>query len=178
MRKLFAILFAALLAGQAWAQTTFTKDDLEYTVTDETNHYVSVGKAGTKPTGDLEIKGTVSYEGVVYTVTSIASSGFYGCNKLTSITLPSTITSIGLESFYNCNQLTSFTIPSAVTSIGGKAFRACSGLTSITIPSGVSSIGDNAFESCSGLTAFDVESDNATYCSIDGVLFKMIQTVQ
>ena len=165
-----------MLAGQAWAQTTFTKDNLEYTVTDETNHYVSVGKAETKPTGDLEIKGTVSYEGVVYTVTSIASSGFYGCNKLTSITLPNTITNIGVESFYNCNQLTAFIIPSAMTSIGKYAFRACSSLTSITIPSGVSSIGDFAFESCSGLTAINVESGNATYCSIDGVLFKKKNT--
>ena len=176
MKRLFTLLFAAMLAGQAWAETTFTKNNLEYTVTDATNHYVSVGKAGTKPTGDLEIKDTVSYEGVIYTVTSIPSSGFYGCNKLTSITLPSTITSIGFESFYNCNQLTAFTIPSAVTSIGKYAFRACSNLTSINIPSGVSSIGDNAFESCSGLTAFNVESDNATYCSIDGVLFKKKNT--
>ena len=176
MKRIFTLLFAAMLAGQAWAQTTFTKNNLEYTVTDATNHYVSVGKAGTKPTGDLEIKDTVSYEGVIYTVTSIPSSGFYGCNKLTSITLPSTITSIGFESFYNCNQLTAFTIPSAVTSIGKYAFRACSSLTSINIPSGVSSIGENAFESCSGLTAFNVESDNAMYCSIDGVLFKKKNT--
>ena len=176
MKRIFTLLFAAMLAGQAWAETTFTKNNLEYTVTDATNHYVSVGKAGTKPTGDLEIKDTVSYEGVIYTVTSIPSSGFYGCNKLTSITLPSTITSIGFESFYNCNQLTAFTIPSAVTSIGKYAFRACSSLTSINIPSGVSSIGENAFESCSGLTAFNVESDNAMYCSIDGVLFKKKNT--
>jgi hypothetical protein len=176
MKRIFTLLFAAMLAGQAWAQTTFEVGNLKYTVTDKTNHYVSVGKAGTKPTGDLEIKDTVSYEGVIYTVTSIPSSGFYGCNKLTSITLPSTITSIGFESFYNCNQLTAFTIPSAVTSIGKYAFRACSSLTSINIPSGVSSIGENAFESCSGLTAFNVESDNAMYCSIDGVLFKKKNT--
>ena len=176
MKRIFTLLCAAMLVGQAWAQTTFTKNNLEYTVTDGTNHYVSVGKTETRPTGDLEIMDTVSYEGVIYTVTSIASSGFYGCNKLTSITLPGTITSIGFQSFYNCNQLTEFTIPSAVTSIGKYAFRACSSLTSITIPSGVSSIGDFAFESCSGLTVINVESDNATYCSIDGVLFKKKNT--
>ncbi len=176
MKRIFTLLCAAMLAGQAWAQTTFEVGNLKYTVTDAEKHEVSVGYTGTKPTGDLEIKDTVSNNGVTYTVTSIASSGFYSCNKLTSITIPNTITSIGFQSFFNCNKLTTFTIPSAVTSIGKAAFRNCSSLTSITIPSGVSSIGDNAFGSCSGLTAFNVESDNATYCSIDGVLFKKKNT--
>jgi len=84
--------------------------------------------------------------------TSISSYAFYGCEGLTSITIPDNVTSIGDYAFYNCRGLTSITIPRGVTSIGEDAFRKCIGLTSITIPNSVTSIGNWAFEDCSGLT--------------------------
>ena len=89
-------------------------------------------------------------------VTSIGEAAFYGCSGLTSLTIPSSVTSIGEGAFYGCSGLTSLTIPSSVTSIGEAAFYGCSGLTSLTIPSSVTSIGNYTFWGCSGLTSIYV----------------------
>ena len=134
-----------------------------------------------------------------YEVTSIGDSAFYGCDHITSITIPSSVTSIGNYAFFGCNRLTSITIPSSVTSIGNTAFYGCSGLTSITIPGSVTSIADDVFQDCSGLTSITiqkgvnnlngilfsfcenlseilVEDDNEYYCSDNGILFNKDKT--
>ena len=77
-------------------------------------------------------------------VISIGEHAFFGCHKLTNVTIPSSVTSIG-KSAFSCSGLTSVTIPSSVTSIGERAFSVCSDLTSVCIPSSVTSIGRNAF---------------------------------
>lgn len=55
--------------------------------------------------------------------------------------------------------------------INGSAFEYCSGLTEINIPSTVEYINGDAFNACWGVTSFNVAEGNATFCSIDGVLF-------
>ena len=78
---------------------------------------------------------------------------FYGCCRLTSLSLPSGITSIEKSTFRGCSGLTSLVIPSSVTSILISAFYGCSGLASLVIPSNVTSIWESAFNGCSGLTS-------------------------
>ncbi len=81
------------------------------------------------------------------------------------------VTKINNCAFYYCSGLTSMTIPDSVTSIGSSAFRGCTDLTSITIPSSVTSIGNGAFSGCGKLVEILVETGNANYMSLDGVLF-------
>ena len=100
---------------------------------------------------------------IPYSVTSIWSSAFEGCDSLTSITIPDSVTSIGSYAFYYCSSLTSITIPDSVTSIGSYAFQSCSSLTSITIPDSVTSIGNWAFSGCTGLTSVTFEYTSNWY---------------
>ena len=110
----------------------------------------------TRPTGDLTIPSTVTYNGTTYSVTTIGNSALSNCSGLTSVTIPNSVTSIGSYAFSGCIGLTSVTIPNSVTSIEGGSFRYCSGLTSVTIGNSVTTIGDFAFQECSGLTSVTI----------------------
>lgn len=89
-------------------------------------------------------------------VSSIGAYAFFGCTKLTSVTLPDSVTSIGESAFYDCNSLTSVTIPNSVKIIGTRAFHTCSSLTSVTIGNSVATVGYAAFQYCSSLTSIEI----------------------
>lgn len=91
-------------------------------------------------------------------VTVIGDYAFYGCNSLTSITIPDGVTSIGEGAFYNCASLSSIAIPDSVTAIEYSAFSYCISLTSIAFGDGseLSSIGERAFYDCHSLTSIAI----------------------
>ena len=109
-------------------------------------------------------------------VTSIGAGAFSGCSSLTNVTIPDGVTSIGWAAFSGCSSLTNVTIPDSVTSIPGYAFVDCTSLTSVTIPDSVISIGESAFYGCTSLTTITVDPLNASYSSVDGVLFDKNRT--
>ena len=107
-------------------------------------------------------------------LTQIGAGAFLNCFNLTGVTIPQGVTSIGDSAFLNCTGLTSVVIPEGVTNISGRAFGACYGLPSVTIPKSVTSIGEAAFSGC--LSNIYVDEGNASYSSVDGVLFNKDQT--
>lgn len=107
-------------------------------------------------------------------VISIGKSAFGDCGNLSSIEIPSSVISIGEAAFVRCNHLTSVTIPSSVTTIGEGVFFNCIRLNSVMIPASVTSIGFRVFEGCGAL--IDVDVNNQTYSSLDGILYNKDQT--
>ena len=199
MKRIFTLVVAAMLAGQAWAETSFAIGGLKYTVTDETNHTVSVSDAGgsTIPPADLVIPSEVVYNNVTYYVTSLSNQAFWGTDNLKTVIIPNTVSSIGNEAFRSCSSLTAIIIPNSVTAIsggmfngcgklasismseniqtiGGYAFYGCKSLTSITLPETLTNISVNVFEGCTGLKILTVPSTVAT---IGANAFKQVKKV-
>ena len=75
----------------------------------------------TKPTGDVVIPSTISFNGSVYMVTGIDQCAFIECDNMASITLPSSLTTIGPSAFFG-TYLTNLVIPNSVTTISSYAF--------------------------------------------------------
>src|SRR6185436_4930935 len=68
-----------------------------------------------------------------------------------SYVIPNSVTSIGSSAFVNCTRLTNVTIGNGVTNIGSGAFSGCTNLASVTIPNSATIIPDRAFENCTSL---------------------------
>ena len=98
-------------------------------------------------------------------VTSIGSWVFYGCTKLTRVTIPDSVTSIGYAAFSKCSSLKSIDAGEGNTEYSSEDgvlfdknktmlihFPAGKG-GHYTIPNGVTSIGDHAFIKCISLTS-------------------------
>ena len=108
------------------------------------------------------------------TVSSIGNFAF-ASSAISSVTIGSGVTKIGKSAFRGCEFLTEISIPEGVSEIGEFAFS-YTPLINITIPSSVSVIKDQAFSYCSSLTDITVDSANASYCDVEGVLFNKNQT--
>ena len=108
--KTLSILLAVLMsmvASMASAQSVgqiFEVDGICYQITSSTTPYtVAVSYSRSiKYTGSVTIPETVSYNGKVYSVTSIENGAFSDCSGLTSDTIHNSVTSIGNYAFYGC----------------------------------------------------------------------------
>ena len=98
------------------------------------------------------------------TVTNIVRSAFYGCDKLTNITVDAlnpTYSSLDGVLFnqtadtligYPQGRRGAYLVPGSVTNVGDYAFYLCAGLTKIVIGDSVTSLGNSAFAGCTELT--------------------------
>jgi hypothetical protein len=108
-------------------------------------------------------------------VTTVGNYAFDGCRGLTSITISSSVVTVGDFAFFDCTGLTSVTIPNSVVTVGNGAFANCSSLKKVTIPQSVKTVRDIAFTDCESLTSIDVDANNTSYSSVNGVLFNKSQ---
>lgn len=154
---------------------------------------------GVKATAKLKNSTTITSISIPHSINgievkNISSQGFSGCNNLISVTIPSSVTSIGDNAFEYCSAITSIVVPSTVTSFGKWVFKQCTGLLDAKIKANVETIDLNTFNSCSALKTISLSSsissladytfvglwsletinvpdENASFKSVDGVLF-------
>lgn len=103
--------------------------------------------------GERIVPSSINYQGTTYNVKSIRDFAFEGCDSLTSIT-----------------------ISEGIVSIGNMAFNYCRDLASATLPSTLIQIDAEPFHSCWALKTINVDANNPTYCSLDGVLYSKDKT--
>jgi hypothetical protein len=155
MNRLFIILTFSLLSINSLKAQHFTIDNIDYLVTSSIEPY-TVEVTSKNPFYywyDIVIPEQITYDSIVYKVTSIGDDAFSGSAHLTSVSIPNSVLSIGNDAFYACYGLKSVKIPNSVTSIGEGAFYTCGNLDTVILGNSVKNIGNQAFESCVHLTS-------------------------
>ena len=155
MKRLFLILSLFLLTFPLIHAERVLVDELYYDL-DDTDMTAGVWANNGYNKEILVIPSQISYNGKVYTVTSIGESSFEGCSSLRSVQIPNSVTSIGSNAFLACSSLTEINLPNSITTIGDWAFDGCGSLETIEIPNSVTSIGKGAFMGCNSLTSIAI----------------------
>ena len=150
---------------------------LHYKVNKDENTVTVSSDEENKPSGELVIPASVTYEGKTYSVTSIGNWAFYGCKEFTSISIPNSITSIGYYAFFECSKLTIINVATDnpdYKSIDGVLYNkeattliCCpeEKTGSFVIPTTVTNIGDDAFGRCTGLTSITIPNSVTSIAS-------------
>jgi M6 family metalloprotease-like protein len=103
--------------------------NLEYIYVDAYNtHFRSEGNSLIRNSDNTLITGTMNSL-IPDSVTTIGEQAFYGCARLTHISIPNSVHSIGTRAFENCTNLAYIVISNSVSSIDNFAFRLCPNLT-------------------------------------------------
>lgn len=118
------------------------------------NRFTNTLDAVVNISGDLTIPASVGSATVRY----IADGTFYGCDELTSVSVPSSVLSIGDRAFGACTALETVKLSDGLTYLGKDAFRYCYSLKSVTLPSSLTAIESYCFASCLAMTSFTVPS--------------------
>ncbi|MGN0224077.1 MAG: leucine-rich repeat protein [Muribaculaceae bacterium] len=125
-------------------------------------------------TGDntvLDVPGTVEFDGVTFTTTTMRS--FIATEYITEIKIPATVTTIEANTFQKGKALTTITIPGSVEVIGKYVFDQCAALESVTLNEGTTTVCEYAFGNCTALTSLtlpeSVTTIEARFCTGSGV---------
>lgn len=100
-----------------------------------------------------EIRKIVVQQGV----TTIGDYAFYGCENVTSVTLPDTVTQIGKLAFYGCKALRTLTVPDSVLVVEDYAF-AKAGLQSIVFRGSAPVLGAGIFAGLNAEVRYPAEA--------------------
>lgn len=117
-----------------------------------------------KPKGDIVVPATVVHEGKAYRVAAVGSYAFYGCDSVTSVSLPDGIVSIGTQAFNGCRSMKEIAMGRGLKAIGEGAFAYCAAMDSLVLPATVDSVGMLAFSMCTGLRHVEMSEGQRRRC--------------
>ena len=145
-------------------QATFADGVLTFKGTGDMNDFQITMREDERPWAAhaKEITSAVVDEGIVY----LGRFAFYGCENLTSVSLPATLKNIGSAAFFGCKSLTTVTLPKNL-------YEFSTG----TVPDGKGSTNMvGLFGQCTALTEIKVADGNEKYKAVDGVLYVYFST--
>lgn len=128
--------------------TEVTEGGLTYEL-NENDKTATLTKAAASVT-DVIVPSKVSNNGVEYTITEIGLNSFDTATNLESVSFPDTVTELW-DGFWNCEKLSYVKLPTNIKEIKSSTFHDCISLKEINIPDGVVKIGDSAFGGCTSL---------------------------
>ena len=140
---LLCVIVAALICAFTVTTLAVEVDGIDYSFSEGEATVTPVNKSCKLTV--VDIPETVTYEGVTYTVTAIASQAFRSNSSITSVTIPSSVTTVGDEAFYQCGSLTNAVFEGADTALGNKIFMFCGKLTSASLPTNITKIPNGTF---------------------------------
>ena len=163
--KITLLLLSTLLPTIA-AAYDFEVDGIYYNINGNEATVTCIDYGTDSYSGHVTIPANVTYDGEIYSVTSIDEMAFAFCGELTSITIPNSIISIGYHAFFYCSGLTSISVESGnliydsrnncnaiIETATNKLILGC---MNTTIPNSITSIGNDAFRFCWQLTSIDI----------------------
>lgn len=118
----------------------------------------------------------VSVDGVLYDKDTTSFIKYPSARIDANFVIPATVDTIHDYAFNYCNGLTSLVIPNNITYIGTHTFSYATGFSSVTLGESVSMIEDFAFYGSSNLQFINIDQNNQTYASLDGVLYNKSYT--
>ena len=180
LKRTFVSVVLICFALTGMAQTTFTVDDLNYSVNADGVSVTLTGHVdGYNATGALNIPESVNYQGTDYAVTNIGNSAFLYYFYLTSLSLPNSLITIEDGAFAYCSGFTGdLIIPNSVVTIGPSAFFTCYSFDGdLVIGNSVTTIGEYAFDDCNGMhgvlnipgNVTTIGIDAFRYCAFNGI---------
>lgn len=106
---------------------------------------------GWKDWNNLYLREKIIVDGMEYTTTEIADGVFRGREWIESVFFPKGLRKIGAEAFFGCVRLTSVTLPEGLTELGHACFKE-SGVRNVSFPKSLKAIGHASFAACSNIT--------------------------
>ena len=148
------IMACWLIPTQGWGSVLV--DDLNYDL-DEAAKTAVVVSPSSESIDFLHIPGSITYEGVTYTVTAIADCAFLDCRDLLAAYFESpSLTYIGFSAFERCYSLEELQFVDGLTEFSYEAFKNCRNLQRVTLPSTMKVIGDRSFLGCTSLKIINI----------------------
>ena len=139
---------------------------------------VESGECGDNLTWELDNAGmlTISGAGDMWEWFTSQTPWIEKNNDIYSVNFEYGVTNVSAWSFYRCDKLKSVYFSNSITAIDYHAFAWCNSLKVVEIPYSVTSIDKQAFYHCESLANINVDENNGTFCSINGVLFDKNKT--